>query len=203
MPLQNRVQPDGEIIAHPARGSFMGNRGILHDENGLHPKRRWAHQNWVCCRLSFKGRRRKLMAPRHYTELFFLDEAVAFAAGHRPCAECRAADYRRFRACCDLPGPAADLDRQLHAERAVPRVFRQRRHGDVEAQDLPDGSFVLDHDGQSGVLLGDALHPYAPEGYGAAQRRPQGRVTLLTPPSIVAAFRNGYRPQIALAEARG
>ncbi|WP_248646394.1 hypothetical protein [Sulfitobacter sp. 15WGC] len=81
--------------------------------------------------------------------------------------------------------------------------FRQRRHGDVKAQDLPDGSFVLDHDGQSGVLLGDALHPYAPEGYGAAQRRPQGRVTLLTPPSIVAAFRNGYRPQIALAEARG
>ncbi|MFG6624110.1 hypothetical protein [Sulfitobacter sp. 1A12056] len=141
--------------------------------------------------------------PRHYTELFFLDEAVAFAAGHRPCAECRAADYRRFRACCNLPGPAADLDRQLHAERAVPRVFRQRRHGDVKAQDLLGGSFVLDHDGQSGVLLGDALHPYAPEGYGAAQRRPQGRVTLLTPPSIVAAFRNAYRPQIALAEARG
>lgn len=198
MPLQNRVQPYGEVIAHPARGGFMGNRGILHDENGLHPKRRWAHQNWVCCVLSFKGRRRQLMAPRRYTELFFLDEAVAFAAGHRPCAECRGAEYRRFRAYCDVSGPAAALDRQLHAERAVPRIFQQRRHADVEAHDLPDGSFVLDHEGKSGVLSGDAFYPYAPEGYQTAQKRPQGRVTLLTPPSVVTAFRAGYRPQIAL-----
>ncbi|KZX92679.1 MAG: hypothetical protein ACU0CJ_02270 [Sulfitobacter sp.] len=203
MPLQNRVQPDGEIIAHPARGGFMGNRGILHDENGLHHKRRWAHKNWVCCVLSFKGRRRQLMALRHYTELFFLDEAVAFAAGHRPCAECRAADYRRFRACCDVSGPAAALDRQLHSERAVPRVFQQRRQAGVEVHDLPDGAFILDHAGQSGVLFGDAFHPYRPSGYGPAQPRPWGCVTLLTPPSSVAAFRNGYRPQIALKDAGG
>ena len=203
MPLQNRVQPDGEIIAHPARGGFMGNRGILHDENGLHHKRRWAHKNWVCCVLSFKGRRRQLMAPRHYTELFFLDEAVAFAAGHRPCAECRAADYRRFRACCDVSGPAAALDRQLHSERAVPRVFQQRRQTGVEVHDLPDGAFILDHAGLRGVLFGDAFHPYQPSGYGPPQPRPRGRVTLLTPPSSVAAFRNGYRPQIALKDAGG
>lgn len=200
MPLQNRVQPDGEIIAHPARGGFMGNRGILHDEGSLHPKRRWAHQNWVCCVLSFKGRQRRLMAPRHYTELFFLDEAVAFAAGHRPCAECRSADYRLFRACCDVPGPAAALDRQLHAERAVPRVFQQRRHAEVEARDLPTGSFILDHGGRCGVLFGDAFYPYAPSGYGSAKPRPCGHVTLLTPPSSVAAFRAGYRPQIALKD---
>ncbi|UOA31802.1 hypothetical protein DSM110093_01576 [Sulfitobacter sp. DSM 110093] len=202
MPLQNRVQPDGEIITHPARGGFMGNRGILHDESGLHPKRRWAHRNWVCCVLRFKGRQRQLMAPRRYTELFFLDEAVAFAAGHRPCAECRAADYQRFRSCCEVPGPAAALDRQLHCERAVPRVFRQHRHVNVAASDLPDGSFILDADGQSGALVGDAFYPYAPEGYKTARKRPHGTVTLLTPPSIVAAFRAGYRPQIALEGAQ-
>jgi len=198
MPLQNRVQPTGEFIAHPARGRFMGNRGILHDEAGMHTKRRWAHQNWVCCLLKFKGRRRQLMAPRSYTELFFLDEAVAFAAGHRPCAECRGADYRAFRECCAIPGPAASLDRQLHRERAVPRVFRQRRYGGTQTHQLPDGSFILDADGQAGVISADAFHPYAPDGYCAPQRRPQGAVTLLTPPSIVAAFRAGYRPQIAL-----
>ncbi len=201
MPRQNRVQPTGEIIAHPARGGFMGNRGILHDEAGLHPKRRWAHQNWVCCRLDFKGRRRKIMAPRCYTELFFLDEAVAFAAGHRPCAECRGEDYRVFRDCCDIPGPAAALDRQLHAERAVPRVFQQRRHANVEARGLPDGSFIFDEGGQAGVIAGGAFHPYAPEGYGAPQRHPEGQVTLLTPPSTIAAFNAGYQPQIALKTA--
>lgn len=201
MPLQNRVQPDGEILAHPARGGFMGNRGILHDAHGLHPKRRWAHQNWVCCRLRFKGRRRQLMAPRRYTELFFLDEAVAFAAGHRPCAECRNADYQRLRACCDIPGPAADLDRQLHAERAVPRVFGQRRHRDVAAGALPEGSFILDGNGKAGLLAAGAFHPYEPAGYAAPQPQPQGHVTLLTPPSIVAAFRAGYRAQIALGTA--
>ncbi len=203
MPLQNRVQPTGEILAHSARGGFMGNRGILHDANGLFPKRRWAHQNWVCCQLSFKGRRRQLMAPRRYTELFFLDEAVAFAAGHRPCAECRRASYQLFRTCCPIPGPAAALDRQLHVERAEPRVYRQRRHTTVGASSLPDGSFVLDKDGAAGVIAAGQFHPYAPEGYGAAQSAPEGPVALLTPPSILAAFRAGYRPQIALTRAGG
>ena len=197
MPLQNRVQPTGEIIAHPARGGFMGNRGILHDENGLHPRRRWAHQNWVCCRLEFKGRRRNLMAPRCYTELFFLDEAVAFAAGHRPCAECRRADYEAFRDCCEIGGPAAALDMVLHAERAVARRFLQKQHAGVAAADLPEGSFILDESGQCGVIAGDHFHPYRPEGYAAPKPRPPGEVTLLTPPSIIAAFRAGYRPQIA------
>jgi hypothetical protein len=198
MPRQNRVQPTGDIIAHPARGGFMGNRGILHDAAGLHPKRRWAHQNWVCCRLSFKGRRRKLMAPHSYTELFFLDEAVAFAAGHRPCAECRGEDYRRFRACAGIPGPAAALDAQLHAERAIPRRFQQRRHPLQSVADLPDGTFILDADAAPGVIVAGVFHPYKPEGYDSARAVPQGPVTLLTPPSTVAAFRAGYRPAMAL-----
>ncbi|HBB85304.1 MAG TPA: hypothetical protein DC031_19050, partial [Sulfitobacter sp.] len=100
-------------------------------------------------------------------------------------------------------GPAAALDRQLHAERAVPRVFQQRRHAEVEACDLPTGSFILDKEGRSGVPSDDAFYPYAPSGYGPAQPRPRGRVNLLTPPSSVAAFRNGYRPQIALKDAGG
>lgn len=198
MPLQNRVQPTGEIIAHPARGAFMGNRGILHDAAGLHPKRRWAHQNWVCCRLSFKGRRRNLMAPRRYTELFFLDEAVAFAAGHRPCAECRREAYHAFRDCAGISGLAADLDRHLHAERAVPRRYAQRRHALNDARGLPDGTFILAPDLGAGVIVEGALHPYSPEGYRPACALPEGPVMLLTPPTSVAAFRAGYRPQLAL-----
>src|SRR5688500_15168681 len=98
MPLQNRVTPFGEIEAAPARGLFMGNRGILHDANQQLGRARWRHKSWVTCLLSFKDRRREVMAPRRYTELFFCDEAVALAAGHRPCAECRREDYERFRA---------------------------------------------------------------------------------------------------------
>ncbi|MFD2738749.1 hypothetical protein ACFSUD_04120 [Sulfitobacter aestuarii] len=198
MARQNRVQPTRDIIAHPARGGFMGNRGILHKAQGLHPKRRWAHRNWVCCRLSYKGNRRELMAPGRYTELFFLDEAVAFAAGHRPCAQCRNAAYRDFRACLPLIGPAAALDRQLHHERAIARRFAQRRHPLPDATDLPDGSFVLTSDGTAGLIYETAFHPYRPEGYASARALPRGPVQLLTPPSIVAAFRNGYRPRMAL-----
>ena len=96
MPLQNRVTPGGEIIADPARGTLMGNRGILHDAGQRLGVARWRHPHWIYCRLSFKGRRRAVMAPGRYTELFFLDEASALAAGHRPCYECRREDFLRF-----------------------------------------------------------------------------------------------------------
>ena len=98
MPRQNRVTPLGEIIAHEARGLVYGNRGCLHDDDGW-IRRRYAGKLWISCRLSFKGRRRELVRPGRFTELFFLDEATALAAGHRPCAECRREDYNRFVEC--------------------------------------------------------------------------------------------------------
>ncbi|MDB5560081.1 MAG: hypothetical protein JWQ36_3015, partial [Enterovirga sp.] len=116
MPRQNRVLPTGEIVALPFRGAFMGNRGILHDEAGRLGRARWRHPHWIICRLAFKGRRRAIMAPRRYTELFFPDEAVALAAGHRPCAECRRDAFGAYRSALARAegGPAhsaASLDR--------------------------------------------------------------------------------------------
>src|SRR5271165_1152863 len=96
MPRQNRVTPFGEIVAVPERGTFMGNRGNLHNAEG-HIKRTWQVKRWLVCLLEFKGRKRTVMRPGFYTELFFLDEATALAAGHRPCAECRRERYNDFR----------------------------------------------------------------------------------------------------------
>ncbi len=170
----------------------MGNRGILHDASGRLGAARWRHPHWVCCVLSFKGRRRALMAPNRYTELFFLDEAVALAAGHRPCAECRRADYLRFRKAWEAAvGPAprtGDIDRRLHAARIDGRA--QRRHTAAWA-DLPDGVFAL-HDGQAVLLLRNMLHPFAPDGYAPALPRPTGRAIVLTPAPTVATLRAGY-----------
>lgn len=192
MARQNRVQPTGEIIAHPARGLFMGNRGILHDASGALGPRRWTHKAWVTCRLAFKGRRRPIMAQGRYTELFFHDEAVAFAAGHRPCGECRRADFARFRAAAGITGPIAGFDTRLHAARAVPRLFRQNRHAGNVA-DLPDGTFILDARDRPALLSGDALFPFRPDGYRAPEPRPaSGRVTVLTPAPLIDALRAGY-----------
>jgi hypothetical protein len=194
MTRQNRVLPTGEIVADPARGLFMGNRGILHDAEGRLGTARWRHPHWVCCVLSFKGRRRAVMAPGRYTELFFLDEAVALAAGHRPCFECRRADYRRFLAAWEsatgtaLRGPA--LDRALHPAR-VTRSRAQVRHA-APMEGLPDGTFVL-ADGIPHLVLGDSLRPFAPSGYGPPRPRPGGTAEVLTPAPTVAALAAGYR----------
>ncbi len=199
MPLQNRVQPTGEILAHPARGLFMGNRGILHDDAQRLGNARWRHKAWVTCVLSFKGRRRSLMAPGHYTELFFHDEAVALAAGHRPCAECRRTDYIAYRDALRIAGPGAELDRLLHAARAIPRRFVQRRHT-ASIRDLPDGVFILSGDRPS-LVHGDSLRPFTPAGYGAPRLRPdQGKVTVLTPEPSIEALRNGYQPVLRLGD---
>ncbi|HLT02438.1 MAG TPA: hypothetical protein VK001_09670, partial [Geminicoccaceae bacterium] len=178
MPLQNRVTPTGEIIAHAARGTLMGNRGILHDETRRLGAARWRHRAWICCRLSFKDRRREVMAPGRYTELFFLDEATALAAGHRPCYECRRDDFRAFRAAWRraLGSPdasAAGIDRALHEARVDPRTRRQIRF-EAALDDLPDGTFVLLPDDTSALLLiaGDRLLPWHPGGYGPPQPRP-------------------------------
>jgi hypothetical protein len=143
MPLRNRATPRQEIVADPARGLVYANRGVLVDARG-EIRRRWGVRRWIACRLEFKGRRRRpLMAPGRYTELFFLDEATAFAAGHRPCGECRYEDYRRFGAIWQRLHPgqvgADAMDDQLHAERVDPGTREQRRH-EMPFDGLPDGT---------------------------------------------------------------
>jgi hypothetical protein len=198
MPRQNRVTPFGSIVRPPAgvaaRGDFLGNRGCLHDDHGELRGRPWRTRSWITCRLAFKGRRRALMTPRRYTELFFLDEATAFAAGHRPCAECRWHDYQRFRTCWpELAGqPVAELDEVLHRER-VDRAGR-RIVRPMAADGLPDGSFVVLEQRPDQALLkwGDQLYPWSLDGYGAPVAPPRA-VRVLTPPALLAVLARGYR----------
>ncbi len=200
MPLQNRVTPDGRIIADPARGTLTGNRGILHRAERTLGPALWAHRAWVCCELAFKDHHRVPMTGRSWTELFFLDEAVALAAGHRPCAYCRRADFVGFqaawgRATRDTP-TAPQMDATLHAARAMPGARKMRHHLGT-AESLPNGAFVVI--GKTPHLLTDAgALPYAPAGYGPAAPRPSGHVTVLTPKPILAVLRNGYAPRLAL-----
>ena len=149
MPLQNRVTPLGELIADPARGLVYGNRGCLHDETGR-IRRRFAGKRWIACRLEFRGwLRRPLLQPGRFTELFFLDDATALAAGHRACALCRREDYNRlleiWREVHGGRVGADSIDAQLHAERVDPETRAHRRH-EASLDELPDGAFVL-HDG--------------------------------------------------------
>lgn len=195
-PLQNRVTPFGEIVALPGRGLMMGNRGILHDEH-RRIVRSSQLRRWLACVLEFRGRHRTVMTPHRYTELFFLDEATAFSAGHRPCAECRNPDYRRFRALWTAytgrPASADGIDLQLHAERRTGRA--QRTHV-ADVAELPDGTYVL-LDGIARLVLGRRVWAWSDGGYRDPRARPaHGRVEVLTPPSIVAIFRAGYAPGI-------
>ncbi len=193
MPLQNRVLATGEIIAHPARGLFMGNRGILHDKDRRLTNALWRHKAWIICALKWKDWHRDVMRPDNYTELFFLDEAVAMAAGHRPCALCRRPAFNEFRAAADLNGPARDMDDMLHGERAIPRRFQQRRH-QARIEALPSGAVILD--GVPKLVLRDALRPVSLEGYGPAEPRPTGQAIVLTPETSLAALHGGYRPRL-------
>lgn len=195
MTLQNRVLATGEIVAHPARGRFMGNRGILHDDEKRLGRALWKHKAWIVCRLEWKDWHREVMSPGAYTELFFLDEAVALAAGHRPCALCRRAAFDAYRAAAGFTGSAPEMDAELHAERAIPRRFQQRRH-EAQAEDLPDGAILFD--GVPKLVMGDAVYPVLPDGYGAKESRLHGTVVVLTPRSSVEALRNGYAPEIAM-----
>jgi len=198
MPLRNRATPQQEIIADPARGLVYANRGVLVDAHG-EIRRRWGVRRWIACRLEFKGRRRRpLMAPGRYTELFFLDEATAFAAGHRPCGECRYEDYQRFRAIWQQLHPgqvgADAMDDQLHSERVDPQT-RGQRHHEMPWADLPDGTFVLE-DERPWLVRGDQLLEWTAAGYVAARRtRPAtGTAVALTPPSLIAVLRSGWEP---------
>lgn len=199
MPLQNRVTPTGEIVAVDARGGFMGNRGILHDGNRRLGVSRWKHKAWIICRLSFRGRHRVLMTPGRYTELFFHDEAVAIAAGHRPCFECRRQDFYKWQAAWrdgnggeDLPRAPA-MDARLHAERVEPYTRRQKVW-EAPLGELPDGTF-LSQAGRPCLWRGGQVLPWTHRGYGdPIPLSPRETVTVLTPPSSVGALRGGYRP---------
>lgn len=181
MALQNRVTPTGELIATPERGLVFGNRGCLHDD-ALRIRLRFQVKRWISCRLEFRGRHRGIMPPGRYTGLFFLDEATAFAAGHRPCAECRRADYVRFT---DIWGAKADaIDARLHEE-------RMHRTHDARFHDLPDGVFVL-VDGEPWVVLDDELLRWTPGGYTDRRPRPRGAARVVTPPSTMAVLRHGW-----------
>jgi hypothetical protein len=193
MPRQNRVTPLGALIADPARGLVYGNRGCLHDDTGR-IRRAFAVKRWIACRLEFKDwQRGPMLQPGRFTELFFLDEATAFAAGHRPCALCRRDDYDRFVA---LVGMRADaIDERLHAERID--GSRQRRLHRALLQDLPDGAFVLE-DAEPWLVLGEDLLRWRPSGYAGRRSRPAGEVALITPPSLVEVLRSGWEGAVPL-----
>jgi len=200
-PRQNRITPLGELIADPARGLVYGNRGCLHDGSGR-IRRRYDGKRWIACRLTFRGwHRAPLMQPGRFTELFFLDEATAFAAGHRPCALCRRDDYDRFAAIWGgiHPGPArADaIDARLHLER-IDRDTRAQRHHVAWFDDLPDGAFVM-HDDSPRLVRGDELLGWTPSGYRDRVARPShARTILITPPSSAEILRQGWEPVVPL-----
>ncbi len=188
MPLQNRVTPSGDIIATPQRGMFTGNRGIIHDPVTKTLTRRWASKAWLTCLCEFKGRRREVMGGRSWTELFFLDEATALAAGHRPCFYCRRDDAVRFRAAWQRGNgvsgvQAREIDATLHRERLDGRS--KRLHPlPVPVRQLPDGAMVQAEDESYLVMQGTALQ-WSPAGY----RKPDKAIadaSLLTPPSTLA-----------------
>jgi hypothetical protein len=202
MPRQNRVTPLGEIIATPERGLFMGNRGLLHDHNGR-IKRSWALKRWIVCVLEFRGRKREVMSPGRYTELFFLDEATAFAAGHRPCAECRRAAYKEYCSCFGASSRkgsasvAEKIDEHLHAERLT--NDGHKRTFTALLDDLPDGAFVLTPgmDQEPCLVWGKHLLLWSPAGYGKRFPRPRKvEVEVLTPKSTIKVIRGGYRPEV-------
>jgi hypothetical protein len=196
MPLQNRVTPLGELVATPERGLVYGNRGRLHDEHGV-IRRRWQVKRWISCHLEFRGRYRAggPMAPNRYTGLFFLDEATALAAGHRPCAECRNADYRSFLELTGASG-ADDLDLRLHSERLGNDVAGRRLH-ERRCEELPDGAFVL-LDGAPYVVVGDALLEWTAGGYARRRRRPRGGVSVITPPTSLGVLVSGWRGSVPI-----
>jgi hypothetical protein len=198
MPRQNRVTPFGQIIATPQRGTFMGNRGQLHDERGR-IRRPWQLKRWIICLLQFKGRKRAVMTPGLYTELFFLDEATALAAGHRPCAECRRGRFDDFRrawaAGGDLP-TATQMDERLHAERVT--ADKTKRTFVAALGELPDGVLVTVSASpeQAHLIWRGALLTWSPGGYGEGRPRSNEEATVLTPASTVAALRAGYVPDV-------
>jgi hypothetical protein len=194
MPLPNRVDPFGDLFATPARGTLFGNRGgKFHRDDKTLGSRRWVSRQWICCVLEFKGRQRNVWG-HYYTELFFLDEVTAFAAGHRPCFECRRQDAERFAVLFSGKKQRASADameRVLHAERLNGKAKRTHRRS---LDQLPDGAMVA-LDGGVFAVRNKHLLPWTPSGYSASKPRPRNlEVDVLTPPSILSVLGRGYAP---------
>ena len=198
MPLLNRVDPFGEMFADSARGAFMGNRGgRFHTDQRTLGRRRWVSPQWICCVLEFNNRHRDVWG-RSYTELFFLDEVTALAAGHRPCFECRRRDAEAFATKwqeafrLEARPRAPDMDRRLHLERLDGRAKRRHRR---RIDELPDGAVVALDEGAFAVRGSELLH-WTPAGYDARRRQSRAlTVDVLTPPAISAVLSAGYRPR--------
>ncbi|HYG02723.1 MAG TPA: hypothetical protein VD927_09770 [Chryseosolibacter sp.] len=201
--LQNRLDPSGNFIRTSARGALMGNRGVIHA--GAEIVRPFKHKAWITCVLSFKGRQRTVMAPGRWTELFFLDEATAFAAGHRPCFECRREDANRFKGAWVAGNPAHQfsmktsinaIDEILHKER-IGKEHTKVTH-QCQSLDLPSGTFIL-LNAQPYLVHNDRIHRWTPFGYEESLALPvAATLTVLTPESIVSAFRAGYVSNVGL-----
>jgi len=202
--LQNRVDPQGQLIQTPARGLWLGNRGVIHNEQ-KEIVRPFKLQAWITCLLAFKGRRFTIMAPGRWTQLFFMDEATAFAAGHRPCAECRREDFNRFKTYWLSGNPGygftiktriREIDAILHLERIT--ANKEKVTFEARPDQLPDGVFVL-IDNDPYLLYKGQLHAWTPFGYTGTIAIPAvEQITVLTPRSVVQAFHAGYIPQVAL-----
>jgi hypothetical protein len=199
--LQNRVDPLGRFIKTSARGSWMGNRGVIHKHTTI--TKIFKHKAWITCTLEFKGRKRAVMSPGRWTELFFLDEATAFAAGHRPCFECRRDDARRFKSCWIKGNPTHNfsmatsinqIDEIIHKER-IDNAKRKVTHQGVSS-DIPEGTFILMNNDPY-VFTRGRLYQWTAFGYQESVAMPEGStLTILTPHSIVNAFRAGYVARI-------
>jgi hypothetical protein len=202
---QNRINPNGNIIQTSARGAWMGNRGVLHDKDKtiLRP---FKHKAWIICVLEFKGRHREIMAPNRWTELFFMDEATAFAAGHRPCFECRRENANRFKLAWLKGNPQYGFDQKtsinkidevIHQERIDKKGQKVTYEATVEY--LPNGTFI-EYNGEPFLISASQRYLWTPSGYKKPQKLSAGKVTVLTPASIVNAFKAGYDPQITIQE---
>jgi hypothetical protein len=195
-PHRNRVTPLGDLVATGLRGSWLGNRGILHRGTDIVSFHR--SNLWIICALQYKDWRAPQWQPGHYTVLFFHDEALALAAGHRPCALCRRPAYRMYRELSGGSPTAGELDRRLHAERLIARSHQRRLHP-TDWTEIPCGAYVLLTEGPA-LVLDDAIVSWTPDGYTGAQPRPRGGVArMITPPSSALALRAGYPVQIDAA----
>lgn len=202
--LQNRVDPFGNIIQTAARGAWTGTRGIIHnDEQKI--IRPYKHKAWITCLLTFKGRKRQVMTPGRYTELFFLDEATAFAAGHRPCCECRRADFNKFKTSWIEGNPGYYFDKKTSINLIDSILQRERidKQGEKilfeeDATAIPDGSFVSINN-EPCLVFAKQLYLWSPFGYTRRTDLPEAeKLNVLTPRSIVNAFRHGYTPKLAV-----
>ncbi len=198
MPLQNRVTPFSTIEVDPARGLFTGNRGILHGEDGELICGTWRHKNWIICELEYNGWKRKVMSGRKWIELFFLDEAVALAAGHRPCAFCRPKAYRAYQSAWQLATgakpSAKQIDEVLHAERTARIKSLKRFSAPVET--LPNGTFFTLNEIQDvpHLIHSNSIFRWTHQGYHIEEKTIKGEVNLITPPCTIQAMLNGYTP---------